>query len=245
MPLAKSFLIVVLACNCFILAQSQAITNDTSFLQSSIDSALTLHKTSLGQSLRLYNGTAYNVTYPGAKGFPYFNSESLQKGTVLYDGSFYQDIPLLYDLVNDVVITESYNHQYNIQLLVERVSYFTLAGHRFVHLQQDSVNGASIATGFYDVLYSGKTTALARREKKLQQVAKNDGIDSRFIGYTYYYIYSKDTYHKITGTSSLLDAFADKKNNVRSFLRKNNYRFKKDPENTISKAAAYYDQLSN
>jgi len=41
----------------------------------------------------------------------------------------------------------------------------------------------------------------------------------------------------------LLDLFNEQKTDVKKYLRKNDLRFKKDPGNTIVKAAEYYDQL--
>jgi len=245
MPKLYRFISIVLACTCFLFTKGQVISNDTLFLQQAVDSTVSVHRTSLRENLRLYNGIAYNVTYDGAKGFPYFDSESMQKGNIFYDGTLYNNVPLFYDLVSDELITESYDHQYNIQLLSDKISYFTIAGHQFVYLLKDSTHGAFMNTGFYDLLYRNKSLVLVKREKKLKEIAKAEGIDAKFIPYAFYFMRLNDTYHKINSSATLLDAFGDKKNIIRSYLRKNNFRFKKDPENTMVKAAGYYDQLNN
>ena len=245
MPKLYRFVSIVLACTCSLFIKGQSLSSDTLFLQEAVDSTISLHKTSLRENLRLYNGIAYSIVYPGAKGFPFFDSENMQKGNVFYDGALYTSVPLLYDLVRDELITESYDHQYNIQLLSDKISYFTIAGHQFVYLLKDSAHGAFMNTGFYDLLYKNKTLILVKREKKLQEIAKGEVIDAKFTSYTLYFMMLNDVYHRISSSATLLDAFGDKKDIVRSYLRKSNLSFKKDPENAMVKAAAYYDQLNN
>jgi hypothetical protein len=245
LPKLYRFVSVILPCTCFLVARGQSFSNDSLYLRKAVDSAISHHKQSLAENLRLYNGIAYNIVYPGAKGFPYFNSERMQKGDVFYDGALYTDVPLFYDLVRDELITESYDHLYNIQLLSDKIRYFTIAGHQFIYLLNDSAHGTLMTSGFYDLLYSNRSMVLVRREKKLQEIAKGEVIDAKFTSYTLYFIRVNDSYHKIGNNAGLLAAFADKKNMVRTYLRKNNLNFKKDPENTMMKAVAYYDQLNN
>jgi hypothetical protein len=232
-------------CNgCFIPGYSQDNPADSSFLSLSIQNAISVQRQGLGDNLRLYNGSAYTYSYSGTKGHPFFASDTMMPGDLHYDEGVYNSIPMFYDLVTGDVIITSFTRDHNIMLVSDKISQFQLSGHRFVRLQKDSTHGAAIQTGFYDLAYSNMTEVYVQREKKLKEVAKAEGIDARFIEFNYYFIKRNNKFYSIGNRSSLLDAFTDKKNELKKYLRKNHYNFKKQPELTLKKAAAFYDQLT-
>jgi hypothetical protein len=233
----------LLACNFFYyVTLAQPITNDSILLKTAIYNTIALHKAGIAENLRLYNGTEYTGSYSGTKGFPYFSTDSLRPGNIQYDGSDYQEVPMLFDLVTGEVIITSFKQEHYIKLLRDKITRFDLLGHTFIRVDTDSTTG--INSGFYDLLYNNKSAVLIKREKVLRQVARSEGIDARFAEYDYYFIKRAGTYFHVFNMSSLLEAFPGKKNELRSYLRQNHLNFKKDPENTMVKSAAFYDQLT-
>ena len=244
MPKFIQYIFIALASNGFsISVTAQTFPSDSLFLQKSVDSAIALQKRTLGENLRLYNGPAYSLSYSGTKGHPYFLADSLQPATILYDGGIYHNIPLLFDLISDDVVISSFHHDQLLTLVKDKVDGFLLAGHSFERLDNDSSHGAYVSPGFYEILYKDSTAVYARHEKKLKELARVEGIDARFIDFHYYFLRRDNLYYSIDNESSLVNAFGNRKKDVKTYLHKNHIKFKKDPISAMVHAAAYYDQV--
>jgi hypothetical protein len=245
-PKLFRFVLLILVCNgCFIWSYPQSNHADSAFLTLSVSNAVSVQSQQLGENLRLYNGSAYTYSYSGTKGHPFFRLDSMLPGDLLYDEAYYSSVPMFYDLVIGEVIISSFARDHNIMLVGDKISQFDLLGHHFVRLQKDSTHGATIQTGFYDQVYSNQTVVYVKREKKLKEVAKAEGIDARFIDFNYYFIKRNNLFYSISNSGALLDVFADRKNELKKYLRKNHYNFKRQPEITLIKAAEYYDRQTS
>ena len=205
------------------------------------DSVIKIYYNTVGENMQLYNGSEYAGSFSSSIGHPYFETDRLQKGTILYDAVLYRDIALSYDLVRDELIISNYSQQFNLKLVTEKVVYFTLLNHVFVRIEPDSLIVGAVASGFYEMLYNGKFMVVAKRAKRLQSGAAED--KPRFIQYDHYFVRHENSFKEVESERDLLDLFNEQKTDVKKYLRKNDLRFKKDPGNTIVKAAEYYDQL--
>src|ERR1700676_3634711 len=63
-----------------------------------------LYFNALGENAHIYNGYEYFTPDRNIKGSPYYLSESPAPSNLIYDDSYYQNIPILYDIVKDEVI---------------------------------------------------------------------------------------------------------------------------------------------
>lgn len=218
-----------------------AAAQDSSF-QKSLTAAILVYSHSPAADAGLYNGTVYPGYDHHAQGSPFFLSDSLLTGSVCYAGILYPDTRLSYDLVQQVVIMPDRRQTFEFQLLTEQLSYFTLAGHRFIRMVPDSNTSHPPTAGFYEELYRGKASALARHEKTMQSLGKAEENTSHYRQYDTWYLEVNNRYYPIRNNGNLLDAFDTDRGRVRDFLRKNHVRFKKDPATALIKAAEYYSQ---
>jgi len=216
-------------------------TPDSVFQQRMTDSVIKNYYSTVGENMQLYNGSEYAGSFSSSIGHPYFETDRLQKGTIMYDAVLYRDIPLSYDLVRDELIISNYTQHFNLKLVPEKVVYFSMLNHVFVRIEPDSLQVGSVASGFYELLYNGSLMVLAKRIKRLQSGAAED--KPRFVQYDHYYVRQASIFKEIDSERSLLELFKDQKAEVKKYLHKNDFRFKKDPGNTIVKAAEYYAQL--
>jgi hypothetical protein len=199
---------------------------------------------SLGKSTHLYNGSEYIYANHGFSGHPFFESNSMQQGTIEYDGTVYENIPFSYDLVQDRVFITDSSMNFNIQLQNERVQFFSILGHTFIRLGSDSSLGNAPGTGFYDLLYDGKVRVLVRRTKILTQSFKAEE-PMKYTGYNEYFIRTSSGYYRVDGRKSLFFVFRDEKDRTRKNFRKNHLNYRKDPEGAIVETARYYASLKN
>jgi hypothetical protein len=214
---------------------------DSSFRRS-LTTAILVYTHSPAADAGLYNGTIYTGYDHHAQGHPFFLSDSLFTGSVHYAGILYPDISLSYDLVQQIVIMPDKRKELRFQLNTEQIRYFTLAGHRIIRLIPDSSVANAPVPGFYEELYKGKATALARHEKIVQDIGKAEENLSRYRQYDTWYLEVNDHYYLIRNDRSLTAAFGAEGSRVRDLLRKNHIRFKKDPAIALAKAAEFYTQ---
>ena len=228
----------------------QSALGDSSSLQTSVTPTIANFYKSIGQQSRLYNGHEYQPYDPHIKGnalFPY-DVQSLESGEVNYDGIVYKNIPMMYDIYKDVVVVLLYNKFSMFSLLSNKVHDFTFDNHHFVRVEADSIsnNSSNITTGFYDQLYGGKIEVLAKRAKTLQNSTSTTAILEIYFTVTNDYYFRKgNTYYKVRGKSSVLNVLKDKKSALQQYIRENNIKFGKDPEDAMAKIASYYDHLTN
>ena len=219
-------------------------TADINVKKSELDSAVSLYYQYTDKQSRLYNGVEFLGYSPRIEGHAYFATDQWQTGSLIYDGMIYKDVPLLYDIFKDGLIVRHFNNYFRVGLVREKVKEFTLSDHHFIRIEIDSLSNQPLTTGFYDVLYSGKIMAIAKRVKTISETITYQ-LEQKFVQQDLYYIYADGKYYPIRNSKELLRVFKDKGRDVRQYLSKNKIRYKKGPENAISKAVAYYDSSTN
>ncbi len=190
----------------------------------------------------LYNGTEYVMYDQHIKGTPYFMDGGQQGADIFFNGTLYTNVPLIYEITTDNVVARLFGQGLFIDLVNEKIKYFTLYGHTFVHLFQDSTNKI-ISDGFYDRLYNGQTSVFVKRGKSIYEDPHT--FEKSFVENDHYYIYKNGTFYQVSGKGSVLNVFKDKKKDLSKYLRQNDIDFKKDPENAMVQLAEYYDKLTH
>jgi len=198
----------------------------------------------LAGNLRLFTGAEYIRNGQHAQGYPFFRSELPLDGSVLYDGASYEHIPLQYDLVTGEVVTHDSADNANISLVREKLPRFTISGHTFLWLPAAGDSDRSISPSYYELLEDGRTPLLARHEKKLVfPTNKEDSV--KYLSFDTYLVRLDGKYLRVDGRRSLLSILADKKDQLRKFIRQHDLNFNKDLENALQQAIHYYTQLKN
>lgn len=189
----------------------------------------------------LYNGTEYINADPTIKGDPYFLGKEILNGNLVYDNITYADVPLLYDTWNDLVISQRYNNGVLMTLISQKIKSFTVGNHTFIRLTNNATSNASLVTGFYELIYDGNTQVIVKRRK---QIYEANTLEKSFVESTHYFIRKDGKYFAVKNKKELLGLFPDNREALKKFLKENDLNYKKEPEETLLKTAAFYDQLS-
>lgn len=215
---------------------------DSVFYQAAVYNAISFYKQSTNKYPRYYNGRRYKPYRIGfIAGSPFFESDQFAEGNVVYEGGSYDNVNLLYDQVTDMLILKA---GFVIELISERVSQFTIAGHTFTRLIDDSLNNLP-ATGYYENLYSGKIEILKKEQKKIKEDLSNtEGVRGEIISKKYYYLKKNGQYFFLKNKSVFLGLLKDRENEIQQFIKYHDLNFKKDKETAFTKIAGYYDQLT-
>lgn len=225
-------------------ASAQDSTTESSVVSASFSNAVTSYHQYTNKQSRLYTGVEYFGYAPSIEGIPYFSNNEWNRGSIFYDDIRFDTVHMMYDLVKDRVIILHYNRFYRLALFSEKVKEFTLMGHHFVRIVQDPGSHAALSTGFYDELYTGTTRVLVKRSMFIEETVK-ETLERKFVNIKRVYLFKDGQFHIIRSKGALFSYLKDHAREVKQFLRKQKLKFRLDKENTIFRAAAYYDSINH
>ena len=221
------------------IAQTSAIQNEPD----SFINAKAFFQNEIKEDAHLYTGKEFIKYSVNIKGHPFFETDQMQTGTIFYDGTLYENVPLLYDIVGQEVVINRFESEEGIRLLNDKIKYFTFDGHRFENIFSAEGRDESITNTFYDIMYSGKGSVLVRRIKLIKKSLKAEDPAS-FVEGDELYVRKGQNLYAIDSKNSVLQAFSDKKDAVKTFIRKNKFRFKKNTEKELIMTAEYYSTIN-
>ncbi|HEY4206084.1 MAG TPA: hypothetical protein VGM31_04685 [Puia sp.] len=241
MPFKTSLFYTLLILPSFLYAQLSAGDSSSRLDRWPVDS---LVQNQLGGNLRLFTGAEYIRNGQHAQGHPFFQSDIPLDGSASYDGANYENILLQYDLITGEVITHDSTVNANISLVREKLPRFTISGHVFLWLPAVGDSAITLDPGYYEMLYNGPCSLVARHEKKMVYPTTNEEI-VKYVESTNYFLRRDGQYFRIEGQHSLLKVLADKKDPLKKFIRQNKLQFDKYPGNALIQVIHYYTQLKN
>ena len=218
--------------------QGQSAADIDSSLSAALDSAANVYFADRSKTLPIYSGRAF-YGYPGIEGHAFYPSREWQKGSILYDGTWYHDIFIMYDIYKDQVLIRHPN-TISVYLFNERIQKFYYDGQTFIRLRPDKDN--VLQTGFYQVLTEGKVTVIVMRQKKIDEKIVDLTVERKFVSSNVYYALKDSNYYLINNQKSLLNLLKDKRQNILKHLKKNKLKYKKNVEKTILAIAEFYNQ---
>ena len=201
----------------------------------------------IGNQSRLYNGLSYKLYDDrNSVGNAYFkDTVGLVNGSVNYDGIVYTDVPLIYDIYHDLLVSRLYNGVLLYQLLSENVIDFDVFGHHFIRIQPGNASKL-VPVGFYDELYNKKLQLLAKRTKSIQKGTRGYGVPIiTYSSENNYYLKKGDLYYDVNSRGKFFDVLKDKKKELKKYVKDNNISFGDNPEQVMTTLANYYDKLTN
>ncbi len=188
--------------------------------------------------LGLYNGIYYKeyVLHQNDEGQPYFETDQWVEGELFYNGVHYENIPLLYDVVNDKIIID---HSVKLELISEKIKYFVIQEHRFVLLTANA--NSPIHTGFFELVYDGQSKLYAKWQKKRIEVIASRELQVRYEDQNRIYINKDGKFHSVKTKSSVLHVLEDKKIMLKKYIKKNQLNFRGHRAESIAKIMAFYE----
>ena len=240
----KPFFTALICCFCSMQLFSQQVQEDSIALENAKHYLTKLHNSYIEKESGLYNGRQYVVyAHTISEGTPFLMASSeMDNGNIAYDGVLYENVPLRYDILKDMIVTRVPSTNYLVQLNNEKIKSFSILNHQYIKLEKDNAENAPKA-GFYEILYNGKTIAYKKQTKTLGEDLSGSKVRLFIIDATSYYLKKDNKYFIINNKKALLGAFRDQKKAIQSFLKKNKLNFREDKDGVFAKTAAYYDQL--
>ena len=217
--------------------QPEPVTPELAYARALYDSATV-------ESQQLYNGPQYYIYDSKSEEHQFFLSEEWKTGDVFYDGQLFSEVPLLYDIFKDQLAVRYTRGVGSVALQTEKIRSFTLAGHTFVRIIAGQPEAYGLRTGFYDVLYEGKTRLLSRRVKERLQHITDTKIVIQFPPRDVFYLLKDGQYRAVHSKASVLSLLEDQKKPLKKYSRQNKLSFRENREEAIKALATHYDQLT-
>ena len=223
---------------------AQSASEDSILYKSAIAHTLDVYYRQVGDQSPIYNGSLYpGYGFSFKAGSPFFLTSEFHPDSLVYDGIKFNNIPLLFNDQMEVLITT--DQGYWVQLVNERLSSFTILNHHFIRLVVDSLNKELSGTGFYELLYQGRSAVLKKTIKKIkEELSSSEGILRSIDQTDRYYVRMGKAYFTIRSKREILNIFSDHRKGIQQFMRKNKLKFRKDKANTLIRVTAYYDQIT-
>ncbi len=223
-------------------AGAQTLSPDAAYLQQAVQQLTTTYRNARGGHAHLYNGTEYvSSDKYHLIGHPDFMVDTLVTGAVLYDGSLYENIPMLYDMREDELVIHNYNTNLKIRLVKDKIEHFTLNGHTFQKYEKDSIAEAPLESGFYDVLQQGSVNLIVKRIKNISETATTRGLNGEYLYATKFFIQKNGRYYPVKSKSSVFKVLAGNKSQLQKQLRANKLKFRRNREEAIQTMVQYYN----
>jgi hypothetical protein len=177
----------------------------------------------------LITGGQYQEPSRLIEGDPYYFSRKFENGTLTINGITYPDVPLLYDVYRDQVVT--FHPVFNQKILIkpEKIGGFRLAdGTRFRYIpgNEDHLRNGN---GIYEVLGEGEYWALAKRYKATKAKREISKYDAIYMEKTDFYLLKDGRFLPVSNQSSVLSILGLKKKTVRKELKVRGLNFRQDP----------------
>lgn len=242
----KQLLTVIISVGSVTLSHAQSSSMDTVAFEKKVLFAVNFYNNNIGEQAEIYNGPEYHFLPRAIKGTPYLDNRfEFTNSNIKYNGTWYSNVPILYDAYKDVLVATQPQNQAKYIVRKEYLTDFLLYGHHFVHLNTIDNGKGKLREGYYEQLYAGKTIVFTKFEKVRTETTTTQAIEVVFDDKQSYFINKGGTIYNVSSKGSVLSVFKDKKKELNSYLSRNNINYKEDKGLAMAKLAAYYDQISN
>lgn len=224
-------------------AAGQLTPPDTSFGLSARNQAISTYEQTLYEQAHIYEGNEYIAHDHRVKVHPFYRIDSLQMGTILYNGVHYNGVQMLYDIVRDELAIQPPGGGYRLRVRNDYIASFSLGAYQFSRIVGDSATG--VPTGFYEVLYDGKAKALSHRVKTIHEDISSGSYRAEYVPKDRFYILKEGIYHEVKSKRSLLNLFPEQAKNLRKYIRTNKLKFTDDQrEVAVTQVTKRYEELT-
>lgn len=163
-------------------------------------------------------------------GHPFYNNKLLGMGKITISGYSYSETPLQYDIVNDLVITLSPIKNQKAILNPDKIERFILGdSSTFIKVAQD-IGSFYQRNGFYREIIRGDTGLYCKHYKEIVKDSSPMTPYNKFFENLRFYVVLEDEFHPVRKKKDALKLLQVTKREIRSELRSNNVKFKKNKE---------------
>ena len=204
-----------------------------------------IYSNTMRDQQQLYNGRQYKEIRLNPlvdRGHPFFGSDKFTYGSLFYNNVLYDSILLLYDILQDQLVTELPNMKFRISLVNEHIRYFQLSHCLFENLDQSDLKlPTDFEPGFYQLLSNGTVPVYAKRVKTLSASNHPTKLQREFLTSDIFFIRKGNELFRVRNIKSLIAIFDEYEDDLKRYLKQNRIRFSDDLEKALLAAVHFFD----
>lgn len=192
-------------------------------------------------SQNLYNGRIYFLYDNKSAEHQFFNDREWNYGSVRFDGQRFDSVQLKFDVFKQELLVHHLNGDHMI-LQPDKVTDFIVQAHYFKRLVLAKDIDGKMNTGFYDVVYGGKSQLLVFRKKERQEKIEERKVIALYPVKDRYYLFHNGVYKQVRSKKSVLALFPGSERSLKRSLRAKQFSYRKNREEAILTMVQQYDQ---
>lgn len=161
----------------------------------------------------------------------FFKTKMFEKGTLSYNGETFYDVPLKYNIYNDLLLVnlQQGTRNFIFQLISDKVNNFIIDNHQFRYLR--AINKTEI-TGFYEILNEEGDFKIYKKHLQNSREIRDKNVSyMEFISEDSKYVYQfNKEFFELNNRSELIKNFPVYKNEIKNFYKENREQFRKNPD---------------
>ncbi|MCR9250730.1 MAG: hypothetical protein NXI20_09900 [bacterium] len=207
------------------------------------DSAIVWYDDKIGQfGSEVNTGSYHQLERKSSETHAYWNSGSWQTATINYRNEIFKDVPIIYDLEKDLVLTINRSNPefatQPIRLIRQQLDWFQVGETRFVYLPESTSN---LEGGFFKLIYLGEHISFY---EKMSKTLEFENRKSNYEDLSQFYIHTDKGFSKGASVSAVIKIYKERKSEIKALARLNRVtRFQKTPTSWISEFAKELNQL--
>ncbi len=190
----------------------------------------------------LYNGRVWRNLYYRVREDQFLFSSDFLPGSITLSSSTFNNIEIRYDIFSDEILIPKNNGSV-LQVNKEMVDSFNIGYlnrlYYFKKVENDSIRGFN---GYVNIVYNGKSHAYVKFRKEIALLAVDGKYDS-FYQIQSLFIEKDDILYTVKSRRELIKLFADRKTEIRSYIKKNRLNISVKIPESIVPLLKFYDSL--
>lgn len=244
------FILTLTICVSSINFGTAQTVKDSILMEQSKNNAFNIFLKGINENALIYSGNEY-VEYISIesmnqiiKGNPFFITDSLVDGTIVYNGSSYK-LPLKFHLLEQKLIINHPITNTPIELLNERVDFFSIGQHLFFKTPKQVSNLISNKQIYAELLLDGFFKIWGIHDKILRPNKKAEEQTATYIKNDQYFVEHNGIFTKIKSEQDVFNLCLDKKRQVQEYAKLRGLDFNKNFESACIQLYKYYETIPN
>ncbi len=201
---------------------AQIVGRDVTYLAS--------YKEELPYFQELITGGQYVEARKTIEGNPFYFSRQFGDGSLMINGITYPEVPLMYDIYKDQVIT--FHPIYNQRILInpDKIDEFYLSnGEQFKYFEGNE-SYSNNSNGLYQVLNEGANLVLVKLFKTTKSNRDISIYTDEFVEKKDFFIHTSGVFTQINQSSQAFEVLGLEKKAAKKHLKNSRIRFQDTPE---------------
>ncbi len=190
----------------------------------------------------LITGGQYEEASKEIEGNPFYYSRQFGDGSLTINGITYPQVPLMYDIYRDQVIT--FHPLYNQRILInpEKVDRFHLAnGEDFKYFGQNK-SYLHHGNGLYQILKEGEIQVLVKRYKTTKDKGEFSKYSDVFLEKSDLFLLKENQFYQINKAKQAIVLLDVEKRPAKRYVKSKGFRFKSSPSDYLTALVEFAEQ---